>query len=53
MTGIPACPVMIQFRNSQASCEINLGEQWRVRLQETLIDMLAETLEMKNVEIIY
>lgn len=53
MAGMPACPVTIQFRNSQASCEINLGDQWRVRLQETLIDMLAEILEMKNVEIIY
>jgi len=53
MTGMPACPVMIHFCNSQASCEIVLGNQWRVRLQETLIDMLAEILEIKNVEIIY
>ena len=50
---VPSCPVTIQFRNSQASCEINLGEQWRVRLQETLIETLAETLEAKNVEIVY
>ncbi|MBK6617287.1 MAG: DNA polymerase III subunit alpha [Nitrosomonas sp.] len=50
---VPACPVTIQFRNAQASCEINLGDQWRVRLQETLIETLAETLGVNNVEILY
>ncbi|MDT8363570.1 MAG: DNA polymerase III subunit alpha [Nitrosomonas sp.] len=53
VAGIPGCPVLIQFRNSRASCEINLGEQWRVRLQNALIETLMEILGAKNVEIMY
>lgn len=53
MTAEPACPVTIQFRHPRASCEINLGEQWHVRPQDSLIDLLANTLDVKNVEIVY
>ncbi len=53
MAAVPSCPVTIQFSNYQASCEINLGEKWRVRLQETLVEALVEALEVQNVEIVY
>ncbi|MFN0314790.1 MAG: DNA polymerase III subunit alpha, partial [Burkholderiales bacterium] len=31
------CPVFVAYNNHDAQCEINLGEQWRVNLQEELV----------------
>ncbi|MFN0318389.1 MAG: hypothetical protein ACKVQA_25470 [Burkholderiales bacterium] len=47
------CPVFVAYNNHDAQCEINLGEQWRVNLQEELVQALGEWLSPANVQIRY
>jgi DNA polymerase-3 subunit alpha len=47
------CPVSIVYSNRDASCEIDLGEAWRVNLHEDLIKSLAERFSPENVRILY
>src|SRR5512134_1178326 len=47
------CPVSIDYSNRDASCEIDLGEAWRVNLHEDLIKSLAEWFSPENVRIVY
>jgi DNA polymerase-3 subunit alpha len=47
------CPVSILYRNPDAECRIELGEEWRVRLDDTLLSSLQEWLQPENVEILY
>ncbi|MGH8649048.1 MAG: OB-fold nucleic acid binding domain-containing protein, partial [Burkholderiales bacterium] len=47
------CPVSIVYSNRDASCEIDLGEAWRVNLHEDLIKSLAEWFSPENVRIVY
>jgi DNA polymerase-3 subunit alpha len=48
-----ACPVSILYSNGDAQCRIDLGEAWRVRLDDTLIASLHDWLQPENVEIVY
>ncbi len=48
-----ACPVSILYCNGEAQCRIDLGEAWRVRLDDTLIASLHDWLRPENVEIVY
>jgi len=47
------CPVSIVYSNREASCEIDLGESWRVNLHEDLIKSLLERFSPENVRILY
>ncbi len=47
------CPVALHYANQRAGCEIDLGQAWRVRLSETLIAELRQTLKTENVRIAY
>ena len=47
------CPVSVVYSNRDASCEIDLGEAWRVNLHEDLIKSLAEWFSPENVKIVY
>ena len=47
------CPVSIVYANREASCEIDLGEAWRVNLHEDLIKSLSEWFRPENVRILY
>jgi DNA polymerase-3 subunit alpha len=47
------CPVSIVYHNRAASCEIELGEDWRVSLSENLLQSLAAWLTEPNVTILY
>lgn len=47
------CPVSIVYSNRDATCEIDLGEAWRVNLHEDLIKSLAEGFSPENVRIVY
>ena len=38
---------------NDATVEVNLGDDWRVNLDETLIRSLREWLRPENVEIVY
>jgi DNA polymerase-3 subunit alpha len=45
--------VSILYRNGDAQCRIDLGEAWRVKLDDTLIASLHDWLQPENVEIVY
>ena len=47
------CPVRVRYRNTQAECELPLGESWRVRLDDELLAGLQQWLEAENVEVVY
>ncbi len=47
------CPVSVSYRNGAASCEMSLGEDWRVRLDDALMQSLREWLRPENVQVIY
>jgi len=48
-----SCPVSVVYLNGGASCEIDLGDAWRVSLHDELIRSLAEWLKPENVNIVY
>jgi DNA polymerase-3 subunit alpha len=45
--------VSIQYTNREAECRIDLGDAWRVKLDESLIQSLGEWLQPENVQIVY
>jgi DNA polymerase-3 subunit alpha len=47
------CPVQIVYCSSGATCEIQLGDEWRVDLQDDLIQSLSEWLQPENVQVLY
>ena len=47
------CPVSIVYHNHSVSCEIELGEAWRVSLHENLLQSLAAWLTEPNIAIVY
>jgi DNA polymerase-3 subunit alpha len=46
-------PVSVIYSNRDAQCRIDLGEDWRVKLDEGLIRSLSEWLRPENVQIVY
>ena len=48
-----ACPVSILYRNHRAICEIELGEAWRVNVDDKLLQSLQAWLSEDNVTVIY
>ncbi len=47
------CPVSVVYDNHRASCEIELGDAWRVSLNDNLLQSLAAWLSADNVKIVY
>lgn len=47
------CSVWVDYRNPQASCCVRLGEDWRVRLDDRLIESLADWLKPEAVNVVY
>jgi DNA polymerase III subunit alpha len=47
------CPVSVVYSNRGATCEIDLGEAWRVNLNDDLIRSLTDWLSAENVRIVY
>ena len=47
------CPVWVVYSNRGATCEIDLGEAWRVNLHDELIKSLRDWLSPENVKIVY
>lgn len=45
--------VRIRYRNTKAECEMILGDDCRVRLDDMLLEALADWLAPENVEIVY
>jgi DNA polymerase-3 subunit alpha len=47
------CPVEVRYRNGGASVEMQLGDNWRVNLDDELMKSLADWLRPENVEVLY
>ncbi|HEX7970715.1 MAG TPA: DNA polymerase III subunit alpha [Thiobacillus sp.] len=47
------CPVWVDYRNQNARCRVRLGEDWRVRLDDRLIESLGSWLKPEAVNVIY
>ncbi|MGZ5115430.1 MAG: DNA polymerase III subunit alpha [Burkholderiales bacterium] len=47
------CPVQIVYYTKGATCEIQLGDEWRVNLHEDLIQSLSDWLKPENVQVLY
>jgi DNA polymerase-3 subunit alpha len=45
------CPVLVHWENAGASCDVALGEAWRVRPNERLIGELSAWLSPENVQL--
>ena len=48
-----SCPVAVCYRNGGASVEMQLGDSWRVNLDDALMKSLNEWLRPENVEVLY
>jgi DNA polymerase III subunit alpha len=45
--------VSVWYDNGKASCEMRLGEDWRVHPDDALVQSLREWLRPENVQLIY
>jgi DNA polymerase-3 subunit alpha len=48
-----SCPVRVVYHNRDAMCELELGDAWRVRLQDNLLQSLSAHFDAENVKVIY
>ncbi len=51
--GNGGCPVSVVYTNGKAVAEIELGDTWRVKLDDGLISSLGDWLKPNNVQIVY
>ncbi|MDT3707627.1 MAG: DNA polymerase III subunit alpha [Thiobacillus sp.] len=47
------CPVWVDYHNHHARCRVRLGEDWRVRLDDRLLESLGGWLKPGAVSVIY
>ena len=47
------CPVRLTYRNAEATCELSLGDAFRVRLEDELLASLGDWLKRENVCVDY
>jgi DNA polymerase-3 subunit alpha len=48
-----SCPVCVIYKNRDAECRIDLGEEWRVKLDDGLIQSLHAWLSPENVQVVF
>ena len=48
-----ACSVFVHYANGSASCDVALGDAWRVRLDAELLEQLSRWLAPENVHVVY
>lgn len=51
--GRGGCPVLVHYENGAASCDVVLGEDWKVKPDAQLIGALAAWLAPENVQLQY
>jgi DNA polymerase-3 subunit alpha len=51
--GVPGVPVEVVYARNNFLCTVRLGEDWRVRMADTLIDSLTQWARPEGVEITY
>ncbi len=47
------CPVWVDYHTHEASCRVRLGEDWRVRLDDRLLESLGDWLKPEAVQVVY
>jgi DNA polymerase-3 subunit alpha len=47
------CPVQIDYSNDNASCQLRLGDAWKVTLHDDLLRDLRDLLQAENVKVVY
>ncbi|MDZ7584798.1 MAG: DNA polymerase III subunit alpha [Thiobacillus sp.] len=47
------CPVWVDYHNQNARCRVRLGEDWRVRLDDRLLESLVGWLKPEAVNVMY
>ncbi len=47
------CPVWVDYHNQNARCRVRLGEDWRVRLDDRLLESLGSWLKPEAVNVMY
>jgi DNA polymerase-3 subunit alpha len=47
------CPVWVDYQNPSARCRVRLGEGWRVRLDDRLLESLRGWLKPEAVNVVY
>ena len=47
------CPVWVDYQNPNARCRVRLGEGWRVRLDDRLLESLRGWLKPEAVNVVY
>jgi DNA polymerase-3 subunit alpha len=47
------CPVWVDYHNPNARCRVRLGADWRVRLDDRLIESLGDWLKPEAVNVVY
>jgi len=47
------CPVWVDYQNPNARCRVHLGEGWRVRLDDRLLESLRGWLKPEAVNVVY
>lgn len=47
------CPISISYRNEQATCILELSEEWHVNLHDDLLQSLTLHFKAENIEIIF
>jgi len=52
-SGQGLCRVLVHYENGQASCDVRLGDDWRVSPDERLIGELSAWLAAENVRLVY
>jgi DNA polymerase-3 subunit alpha len=48
-----SCPVVVIYRNQNTTCELALGEAWRVSPHDELLQSLAAHFGPEEVKVIY
>src|SRR5690606_11623384 len=51
--GLPGVPVELQIERDGYRCLVRLGEDWRVRMSDTMLEQLAEWVTPDSLEITY
>ncbi len=51
--GVPGVPVELRLKRSEFLCTVRLGEEWRVRMADTMLEQLSDWAQPDGVEINY
>ena len=52
-SGNNACPVAVCYNNGGAMVELRLGDEWKVKLEDSLLQSLNDWLRPENVQVVY